>query len=287
MFNLQYNNVMNGNIALIQLLQSGNKKNSNSLMNFEEKINYYKTKKVPADYLIFNILGLDIYLSNEILYSINNSYIFPSNIYYLNYNNNKNILIGYNEYYNFKCRYFIFKNLYSRVNLNRRNRNNELNKLIQLFDGKRVEDLENEYNLINIYNSLGEVVFTNIGKNNLFDENLNISNNVNNPQLKLFIELLYIIIFYKKYNDKLNKLYNILLRIPHEFREPIVELMKQVKRFYQNTEYPNLEINDETNLHNLEDPNELLKLFKYKQFINNDRLKEIIFNYIITGNLSM
>ncbi len=283
---LLYTNFMNGNISLTQFIESGNMRSENMSQSNEVNI------------LQFNILGRKIYLSNEIILNYNEQKLNPSKIYYLNYNNNeKHILIGSFELYNFRYRYLIFNNLYKKLKSTRRNGNNMRNlensqkMLLSIFDNTSIEELEEKFSKFKIYDSVGDCVFTtNEEKRNLFNKNGNINNNITNQSQKLFIELLYLVIFYKKYTN-LNKLYQLLMKIPIEEREKIRLLMLNLRQYYYLDNY-NI---DSSYPFNFEDDNNLLGIFKFEKYMNNSgsnlssnmENKSILLQIIKTDNFNI
>ncbi len=281
--NITNKDFLNGNLSFLQQLQNKliEKSHNYNTMNNDLLKWYIKDLCVgidgrePEDKFnkrnIFNekLLDHNLYFSNGLVTNINLNKLHPLQIYYINYNNyEKNIFIDINELYNIISKYLIVKK--------------------SINNGTNLRNIEEYFNKLKIYDSCGDCVFNTdkIKRNgtNNYDVNDNILIKIKNngsitPNNILFTKLLYLIIFYKKY-ENINELYNLLITIEANDRNKINILMNNFYKYYNNLIHYNLDFSKNNNF-NLEDDNKLLDFFKFNRVIETN--KPLIIKYIRTG----
>ncbi len=235
-------------------------------------------KPTKDNLLRLQLLKQYLYLSSNILDSINDKLLLPTLIYFVQYRNDdgkfKNIFISDEELYGFTSRFRLFEKYYLIKNNNNNKKNNsKLAVVHSYFDNTKVSILKDLFSRFSIYDMNGIQIYPVLDFNPSF-------NGIN----RLFIDLLYLVFFYKKM--RMNDIYRLLNSIPQESKENVLFLMKTMEKYYQ-LKNPNFDISGAniTDLNQLENDNILLKFFNLSGFNFGKRdFKDKIINYVKTGN---
>ncbi len=239
-----------------------------------KNLSYNNFKK--SELLKFTLLYVDIYPSSMVIDMLNRKILKPYKIYYLQYKKEdrsiKNMLISEKEYLNFVSRFNLFKKYYAN-NINTRNlpSNNKNANIFNYFDKMNREKLANLFLRFKIYDATGIQVYP----------ELNLETNYNKVN-KSFIDLLYLIIFYKKFNA--HYIYLLLSNIEDkESKKEVYDLIVNMEKFYLK---PNqsFDISQIENLEELENDDKLLKFLNFYGFeLQGKNIRENILTYIKSG----